>query len=373
MLIFILIISFTLYFISLTFFLSGLFKNHKHKENTELSNLSVILCVRNGEASIQNILSDLKNQDYKGNVEFIIIDDNSSDSTADIIKKNINIDNRFKYFNTKLYKSNLNHKKKAISLGIENSKYEWLLFTDVNCRVGKGWVSSMARCYNEHDFIIGFSYIKPSKSLVSNFQNIDFNMLMFSALGSALHGFPLASSGQNQSYKKSLYVKINGFEKIKNLLQGDDSIFLQLCTKQVNSSVYFSENHKSYVVGKTINTWKEFFLQRIRWAGDANIMWKYNKPFYLIIVSTFITNILLPISVIYSVVFKKYIIIVSILLLLKFIFELSIYYKGSKRLDGKLNFTLFLFWFVFQPIYVTIVGFFSFFSKYFSWHGRKLV
>jgi len=373
MLIFILIISFIIYFISLSFFLSGLFKNHIYTENNELSNLSVILCVRNGEKSIENILTDFKNQNYKGNVEFIIIDDDSSDSTAIKIKKFTNIDNRFKYFNTKLYISNLNHKKKAISLGIENSQYEWLLFTDVNCRVDKDWVSSMAQCYNKYDYVIGFSYIKPNNYLVSKYQNIDFNMLMFSALGSALHGFPLASSGQNQSYKKLLYNKINGFEKIKNLLQGDDSIFLQLCTKQISSRVYFSENYKSYVVGKTINSWKDFFSQRIRWAGDANIMWKYNKPFYLIITSTFITNILLPISIIYSIIFNKYIFTVSILFILKFIIELSIYCKGSKRLGGEIYFISFLFWFLFQPIYVTIVGFFSFFSKYFSWHGRKLV
>jgi len=372
MLIPILIISFIIYFISLSFFLSGLFKNQTNPENNIVSNLSVILCVRNGEKSIENILSDFKNQDYRGNVEFIIIDDNSNDSTAKKIKKFINVDSRFKYFNTKLYKSNLNHKKKAISLGIENSKYDWLLFTDVNCRVDKKWASSMAKYYNHNDFIIGFSHIKSNNSLVSKFQKIDFNMLMFSALGSALHGIAFASSGQNQSYKKSLYEQINGFEKIKNLLQGDDSIFLQLYKKQTKTKVYFSEDPQSYVLAKTINSWKEFFLQRVRWAGDANIMWKYNKIFYIVIISTFITNILLPFSIVYSVIFDEYIAIVSFLFLLKFILELSIYCKGNKRLGGRIDFISFSIWFVFQPIYITLMGLFSFFSKYFSWHGRKL-
>ena len=372
MLILILIISFIIYFISLSFFLSGLFKKHTYAENNVAANLSVILCVRNSEKSIENILTDFKNQDYRGNVEFIIIDDNSNDSTAKKIRKFINVDSRFKYFNTKLYKSNLNHKKKAISLGIKSSQYDWLLFTDVNCSVDKNWVSSMAKYYNKHDFIIGFSHIESNNSLVSKFQKIDFNMLMFSALGSSLHGIALASSGQNQSYKKSLYEQINGFEKIKNLLQGDDSIFLQLCKKQTKAKVCFSEDPKSYVLAKTINSWKEFFLQRVRWAGDANIMWKYNKIFFLIIISTFTTNILLPLLIVYSVIFDEYIAIVLFVFSLKLILELSIYFKGNKRLGIPMDFISFLLWFVFQPIYITIMGLFSFFSKYFSWHGRKL-
>ena len=371
MLFLILIISFIIYCISLCFFLSGLFKTSKPLQNKILSDISVILCVRNGEKIIENILSDFKNQDYKGNLEFIIIDDNSNDRTCNKIQNFINSDNRFKYFNTKLYQADLTHKKKAISLGINKSKFEWLLFTDVDCRVSKSWVSSIAKYYNKNDFVIGFSNVESNKSFVSKFQSIDFKMLMFSALGSSLHGFSLASSGQNQSYKKFFYKKINGFNTIKNLLQGDDSIFLQLYKKQKNIKISFSEDVKSHVTAKTHNSWKKFILQRIRWAGDANIMWKYNKIFFIIIIATFLTNVLFAVSIIYSFFVNKYLPIICCLVFVKFVFELSLYCKGCKRLHKSIDIYSFLLWFIMQPIYVVVVGLLSFFSKQFVWHGRR--
>jgi len=370
MLTLILIISFIIYSISLSFFLSGLFKSKIPQEKQTHPHISVILCVRNGQKTISNILTDLMNQDYKGKLDFIIVDDNSDDNTHEKIKDFLILDNRFKYYNTKSYISNLHHKKKALSLGIENSKSEWLLFTDVDCRINKSWVTSISEYYDKYDFIIGFSHVAPSNSIVSRYQSIDFQMLMYAALGSSLHGVPFASSGQNQSYKKSIYNKVNGFSNIKSLFQGDDSIFLQLYKKQKNIRVCFSENVKSHVKSKTHNTWKEFILQRIRWSGDANVMWKYNKIFFLIILSSFFVNALIPLSIIYSCLLNENLFVASLLLFVKFILELSLYYQGCNRLNKTIYFYSFIIWFIIQPIYIIIVGFLSFYSSRFLWQGR---
>ena len=70
---------------------------------------------------------------------------------------------------------------------------------------------------------------------------------------------------------------------------GDDSIFLQQCLKH-QARVTFCEDAGSYVFCRPEKTWKSLLLQRVRWAGDGNIMWKFNSMFYLIILSTFIAN-----------------------------------------------------------------------------------
>ena len=97
------------------FFILGVLKiPRKQTLSSSFENISIIVCVKNGELSIYNILSDLKNHSYKGDLEFIIVDDNSTDKTKKIIYDFTKEDSRFKYLSTKKTLSNLKHKKKAL-------------------------------------------------------------------------------------------------------------------------------------------------------------------------------------------------------------------------------------------------------------------
>jgi len=358
---------FICYLFSLLFFIKGIYKIPIQRQvlNKKLNNISIILCVRNGSTSLPFILNDLKKQNYSASMEFIIVDDESTDESKKIINTFVNIDNRFKYYNTKGIKSILKHKKKALELGISKAKYEWLLFTDVDCRVNEKWVSSMNSHYDCSDYVIGYSEVSVENSLISKFQNIDFQMLMISACSSAFMNYPLACTGQNHSYKKNVYNSVSGYTQISDLLQGDDSIFLQLCRKNANLKVSFSINKDSYVRAKTHQNWKDFILQRVRWSGDANIMWKYNKIFFLIILSTFIANLF----IIYLLYFLQYKLLIQILLI-KFLFEYCIYIIGSKRIKANINQLSFVLWFFIQIPYVVFMGFSSFFVSNLSWRGR---
>ena len=367
----IVILSSTIYFCSLIFFLFGL-KKTKISNNLNVQNIdvSIVLCVRNGEESLPNILYDLSNQIYNGNLEFIIVDDDSSDKTKDIILEFVEKDLRFKYVHSNAGSINLNHKKKALDAGIKKSNYEWLLFTDVDCRINKNWVSGMSSNYIQNDYVIGFSMTKPGDSLVSKFQSIDYYMLMFSACAATMIGYPLASSGQNQSYKKSIFKKVGGFNKIEKLLQGDDSIFLQICKKIKGLNTTFSTNPSSFVIAKTQHSLKDFFLQRIRWSGDANLMWKYNIIFFLIILSTFLTNLLSMYLIIDLFLFRSFLLLTISIILIKFILEFLIYFFGCLKFQLRVQCLSFIFWFFFQIPYVILMGIFSFAIDKFKWKSR---
>tara|TARA_Y100001970_G_scaffold264693_1_gene351551 strand:+ start:390 stop:1496 length:1107 start_codon:yes stop_codon:yes gene_type:complete len=362
------ILFFILYVFSLLFFFIGILKipSKSIQLNQSAYNISIILCVRNGGLSLPNILNDLQRQTYSGNLEFIIVDDESTDNTKMIIKKFAAKDNRFLYFSTRDSDSILKYKKRALDLGIKNAKYDWLLFTDVDCRLNKNWVLSMSNNFDNSDYVIGLSEVNDDGSLCSKFQSIDFRMLMISACSSTIMNYPLACTGQNQSYKKNVFKNVEGYSKIFNLLQGDDSIFLQLCRKNKNLKVTFSINKNSHVIAKTHNKWKNFILQRIRWAGDANIMWKYNKLFFLIILSTFFANFF-----IISLLFCNALNLFFTLVILKFIFEFLIYFIGSKKMQLKINNLFFIQWYIIQIPYIVFMGFSSFFVSHLSWKGRN--
>ena len=65
-------------------------------------------------------------------------------------------------------------------------------------------------------------------------------MLMSAAHGMVNNGSPWACSGQNQGYRKSLYNRIGGFNKIANQIQGDDTLFMLLCRKFGKAKFAFS-------------------------------------------------------------------------------------------------------------------------------------
>jgi len=370
------IIPISIYFIFILFCIYGLFKTKikiKNFNYTFSPNTSVVICVRNGEKSLPYILNDLKNQVYEGDIEFIIVDDDSVDNSKIIIKEFCKADNRFKYTSSNKGNISLKYKKRALDAGISESKYDYLLFTDVDCRVNKYWVASMMDNYKNPNinFIIGPSIVENScTNFVSKFQHIDFFILIMSSLSTAQLNFPLASTGQNQSYKRKLFNKIDGFSKIENLLQGDDSIFLQLCKKNKIVDPMFSADLNSFTSSKEIISIKEFILQRIRWAADGKIMWKYNKFFYIILLSTLFCNTLL----LYPIFFKiKYFWVFLIIIQIKFILEFIFYFIGKIKLQQKIEFQYFLYWFLFNIPYVCITGLMSFFVTMFKWKSRKIL
>ena len=362
-----------IYFASLIYFIFSL-KYVKNKKTSNFHpNVSIIVCVRNGSVSLSRILNQLKNQKYNGELEFIIVDDQSTDDTKEIILKFIADDNRFKYFSSTNDTSNLNHKKKALNIGIESASNEYLLFTDVDCEVNEGWTSAMMSSYNGNDYVVGYSETIPNNSIVSHFQSIDFRMLMLSCASTTFAGFPLACSGQNQSYKKSLFLSVGGFERIQNLLQGDDSIFLQICRKVKNIKVSFAFIKESYVKAKRIDSLKEFLMQRIRWAGDANIMWQYNKLFFIIILSTFVINLSYCILLLTLFLSEKFILLFIALTSVKVILEFLLYFLGSKKLNRDILIKSFFLWFIFNPFYTVLVGLLSFYVQKIKWKGRSSI
>ena len=155
----VLIISALYYFAGILYFIIGLLKKNVQKQNKIKHAVSIIIAVYNGEKNLERLLTLLKNQTYNGIMEFIIVDDQSIDNTKSIIDSFIKLDQRFKYFSSSDGNPDLTHKKRALDLGIQKSKYEHLLFTDVDCIIQPSWVESMISHFNdETDYLIGYSY-----------------------------------------------------------------------------------------------------------------------------------------------------------------------------------------------------------------------
>ena len=182
--IYLLIISLFLFTGMLIWFITGnMFLDPNH-HSTETPPVSVIIAIRNGEDALPKLLVDLSLQDYVGELEFILVDDQSEDSTKQLIEEMSTKDKRFKYESSENGDSSLNYKKRALDAGIQKARSEWLLFSDADCRLKSTWVRGMATYFTDDvDYVIGFSEIDQGDKLVTRFQSLDYFMLMTSARG----------------------------------------------------------------------------------------------------------------------------------------------------------------------------------------------
>ena len=354
-----------IYFLSLITYIIANLKNNNLYKNT--ASVSVIVAVKNGEESLPRLIIDLQNQTYKGKYEYVIVDDQSSDTTKKIIQEIAKNDDRFHYVSSMEGDPKLSYKKRALDAGIKYSHFETLLFTDVDCCLNKKWISSMMQSFKDDtDYVIGIAKISHPKNIISLFQKIDLMMMQIIGRATCNLHFPFASIGQNQAYKKNLYDR-TGFTKITDSIQGDDTLFMQLCKKD-NATIRFNDDPNSFVESRMETKLFTFLKQRIRWSADAKVMWNYNKIFFLVLISTFISNLTLwSLSILSLINTQSALNYFYVLFIIKFILELVLYVVGSIKLKSKINVLYFLFWFILETPYVVLMGIGSFFMKYIGW------
>ena len=357
---------------SLFYFTFGLSKKDNQHKNVNTPPVSIIIAVRNGEKNINRLLNALKNQTYNGEMEFLIVDDESVDKTFDIIHEFIQIEPRIKYLSSKDGNQKLRLKKRALDIGIKNAQYEHLLFTDIDCIIQDIWVESMISDFTDRtDYLVGYSEATDVTTSASKFQKVDFFMLLCAARGMVNNKSAWACSGQNQGYRKSLYIAVGGFSKIAEQLQGDDSLFLLLCRKSKNINVNFATLPGSFVISRPELTWRSLLKQRIRWAGDSKVFWKFNIPFYFTSITTFLLNIgIIATPIIYGISIFKGSWFINIILL-KFIAEFILLAKGTQTFGRQFSIFNFLQWFIIQPVYVVVVSLGSLLNINPIWQGRR--
>ena len=250
-------------------------------------------------------------------------------------------------------------KKYALEQAIKDSKGEIILATDADCRVSKHWAISMANLVNKtNKVVIGYSKIKSKTTLINEIQKIDFLGIMASNGGLLTNGIICSGSGQNLGYKKEDFFKIGGFEPVKDKESGDDMYIVQAISKLKGAVFNYDEN--SFVSTSPKKTILGYINQRIRWSSNSKLTLFTSPLFFCFLVSAFIANINILISLIISLR------ITSILFFIKLLLEAIVLYIGSKLFLTKFSILSYFSWSLTQPLYILLVGVGGLIGK-FSW------
>jgi cellulose synthase/poly-beta-1,6-N-acetylglucosamine synthase-like glycosyltransferase len=250
------------------------------KETVAETTCSILIAARNEAGNIENILSDILQQDYpRALFEIIVINDHSDDKTAEIVSF-------FQQGNVITLvdmPEGLQGKKEALTEGIKLSKSELILTLDADCRITKKWLSTMVSFYNETNasIIIGPVDFHYRKGMWNAIQNLEFLSLVGSSASSTNNGQPFLCNGANLAYKRKLYLQIdNPFSN--ELSSGDDIFFLHKAKKVPDIQIHFIKHPDAIALTEGAKTAASFFSQRIRWASKSK---KMSDPETLVIVA----------------------------------------------------------------------------------------
>jgi cellulose synthase/poly-beta-1,6-N-acetylglucosamine synthase-like glycosyltransferase len=110
------------------------------------------------------------------------------------------------------------------------------------------------------------------KGLVAWMQRKEQAALQAATVGSALGGRPVLANGANMAFSRDAFLYVGGFAGDRRA-SGDDMFLLQRMRKN-RQKVSFLAHPDVLVRVRPEETWRGFFVQRLRWAGK---MWAYRE------------------------------------------------------------------------------------------------
>ena len=344
--------------------------------------ISVIIPARNEEKSLPDLLNALLNQAYPSHLfEVLVIDDFSADGTAEVVRS-FSKDN-FRIISLAEYAgNNLNsYKKKAIELGIAQSRGQLIITTDADCYMSENWLRTVAQFYEstKPELIVMPVAMDCSNRFLEIFQALDF-MSLQGITGAAVYRNSLSMcNGANLAYTKKAFDAVNGFEGIDAIASGDDMLLMNKIRNFFPGKISYLKSPEVIVHTQPMYTWNEFLNQRIRWASKAD---KYDdKKMFPVLLVVYLFNLFFLIIPIISIFDHRYYEVAGvtlslfhywlILLALKIIAELYFLLPVAGFFRKASLLWLFPLAQPFHILYIIVAGWLGKFSTY-QWKGRQV-
>src|ERR1700739_1082920 len=330
--------------------------------------VSIIIPCRNEEKNITNCLESILKQSYPSSLlEVIVADDNSNDNTAKTSKGYLEKSTRnWKYVLVNTPGSN---KKRAIEAAIKESTGELIVITDADCTSQRNWISSIVSLYEEKNYqmICGPVSITNENNFCAKFQNLEFTGLSVLAGAGIFSKSPLLSNGANIAYTKEVFTQVGGFAGNGNTPSGDDTLLLFKISEQYPGKIGFIKSPQTIVSTTAQPTWSSFMQQRIRWASKS---FKSNNSLNsLVSLLVFVTNLLLLVSGIGSLVYFSCNLTLICCLIVKFTVDFLLLTCGTNFFKKQYMLFYFPLGEIVTMCYVSWVGLVANFSGY-HWKGR---
>ncbi|MGW8316685.1 MAG: glycosyltransferase [Bacteroidales bacterium] len=237
--------------------------------------VTLIVPFRNEIRNLPRIVKDLEEQAWPAeSVEYIFVDDHSTDGSGDWVREHIRNRPRFRSL---VLQERDQGKKKALATGIRQARGEWIIQTDADCSLGPRFIAAhmAARLRTGADMIAGLVTTREEKGgILENLERLDLLGLTGVAAGSFALGRPLMCSGANLSYSKDLYLETRPYDPATDIASGDD-MFMMIGARKLGRKMGYLIASDAVVYTTPAGSLRDLIGQRIRWGAKAG---RYRMP-----------------------------------------------------------------------------------------------
>jgi cellulose synthase/poly-beta-1,6-N-acetylglucosamine synthase-like glycosyltransferase len=339
--------------------------------------ISVVVAARDEEKNISHCIQSLLNQDYPlEKYEIIIVDDFSTDKTAELVKKFETSVTILKYLSSNANEQGhiISYKREAIQTGINASKGEYILLTDADCTVPTSWITTYSEQFIKEDWVfIGgpVTISDENQNLLTSFQGLDMIGMMV-ITGAGYHsGNQLLANGANMGFSKQVFNDLGGYNQFPKKASGDDMFLLHHFHQQHPKSIRFLKTLSAVVVTQPEHSIKSLLRQRIRWASKNNAYKEMNINFSLSVL--FIVSLTIVILGVLSIIQASIFFPMFFVLYIFKIFSDYLLQREAIRFFNKRK--LEKYFFISQNIhtlYISWVGIMASLFPVYQWKGRKV-
>jgi cellulose synthase/poly-beta-1,6-N-acetylglucosamine synthase-like glycosyltransferase len=268
------------------------------------STFSVIVAARNEEKNIHACLVSILQQTIpRERYEVILVNDRSTDATEMVAEGLRQQYPQLKIISIREDDTAGRGKKNALVQGIAASNNEILVFTDADCIVPSNWLNEISKSYTDDVGMVVGMYSNDLKELSNEAAKLFFSYeevkkYTFCAASIGLRQAFLGFGG-NISYRREVYQQVNGFDRSRGVVGGDDDLFVQSVQRSTKWSIRFLHPTVCHTTTTPPTTMKEFIRQRIRYISTGK---KYSNTkvnlfyitYYLLLVFVVLSSFSLP-------------------------------------------------------------------------------
>ncbi|TDB63453.1 glycosyltransferase [Arundinibacter roseus] len=307
--------------------------------------VSVLVCAWNELENLKELLPLLDAQDYP-TFEVLVLDDRSSDGTDDFLKESIAQWSHVRYIRIDNEHAHITPKKYAITMGMKHARYPVALMTDADCRpAGSDWIASMAaQLVDRKEIVLGFSPYFKEKGVLNWFIRCETFFTAVQYFSLALAGRPYMGVGRNLMYHTSLFFAHRGFYKHKDIVGGDDDLFMNQAARTYNTSINLDP--ESFVYSYAKSSWKAWYRQKKRHLSVGKY-YKTSNKIRLGILSASHTGLWLTgiVALIWGIYTQDLLLLQTLagVFVGRWLIQLFVLQSINKRLDRTVEWFLFIF------------------------------
>lgn len=250
-------------------------KDRKRTLPQKWPTVSVIVSAKNEAAVIADCIQSLLNLDYpKEKLDIWMVDDCSSDETAQIMASFQKKHSHLHVLSTADFKTHLKAKAKGIAWGAKHARGEWFFITDADSTVHPLWIKEMLRGIDEHTGTIAGMMTVDEHGLLSAVEKMSWGYTNPFAFGASGYGVEFVSVGPNTAILRKAYEEAGGLENANFRVAEDLALFNMVIQQGYKALAH--NNLETTVRMKPVSSVVQLFSQQRRWIkGPFEQPWYY--------------------------------------------------------------------------------------------------